>query len=40
MKHHDDEVKDPSPQDLTKKLFLYTLAGVILYGLAVLIYVR
>jgi hypothetical protein len=40
MKHHDDETKDVSPLDLAKKLFLYTIAGVILYGLAVLIFAR
>ncbi|CAK0767331.1 hypothetical protein CCP4SC76_4750003 [Gammaproteobacteria bacterium] len=40
MKHDENEAKEPTSQELAMKFFLYTFAGVILYGLAVLIYVR
>jgi len=40
MKHHDTEAKEPSPNELARKLFFMTVAGVILYGLAVVIFVR
>lgn len=36
---HENEAHDPEPIGLAKKLFLYTVAGVILWGLAVYIFV-
>jgi|GEM_PF-4306273 len=40
MSHHESEAKEPSAPELAKKIFLYTAAGVILYGLVVAIFVR
>jgi hypothetical protein len=40
MKHHDTQTKEPSPYELARKLFFMTAAGVLLYGLAVVIFVR
>jgi hypothetical protein len=40
MKHHEHEMQEPEAVDIAKKLFLYTLAGAVFYGLAVLIFAR
>lgn len=40
MKHQEHETQEPEPVGLAKKLFLYTVAGAVFYGLAVLIFVR
>jgi hypothetical protein len=40
MKHQEHEIQEPEPVGLAKKLFLYTVAGAVFYGLAVLIFVR
>lgn len=38
MKHHEhDAAHGPEPVGLAKKLFLYTVAGAILWGLAIAI---
>jgi hypothetical protein len=37
---HENEAEEFDPVGIAKKLFLYTVAGAILYGLAVLIFVR
>jgi hypothetical protein len=39
MKHHENESQEIDAVGLAKKLFLYTLAGAVLYGLAVVIFV-
>lgn len=40
MKHDEHEVHEPDPVGLARKLFLYTVAGAVVYGLAVLIFAR
>jgi hypothetical protein len=40
MKHHEHDMQEPDPVGMAKKLFLYSVAGAVFYGLAVLIFVR
>jgi hypothetical protein len=40
MKHNEHDMQEPDPAGMAKKLFFYTLAGAVFYGLAVLIFAR